>query len=93
MVDNFGVKYVGKEHANHLKSSIRIFYPIADDWTGSLYYGITLKLDYQKLTVDSAIPEYVSEALHKYQQETMQHQQQSPHIWEQNRYGVNQKTI
>ena len=42
MVDDFRIKYVGKEHAQHLPNVLKEFYEIEEDWTGSLYYGITL---------------------------------------------------
>ncbi len=43
VVDDFGVKYVGQEHADHLIASIRSTYKnLTEDWTGSLYCGITL---------------------------------------------------
>ena len=48
VLDNFVVKYVGKEHTDHLISSIGEFYPVAEDWNGSLHCVITLNLDYQK---------------------------------------------
>ena len=70
VVENFGVKYVGKEHANHLIPAIREFYPVAEDWNGILYWGIKLKWDYQKWTFDSSMPKYVATSLHKYQRKT-----------------------
>ena len=42
VVDNFGVKYVGEEHANHLMSVLHEFYDVEEDWTGELCCGITL---------------------------------------------------
>ena len=46
VVDDFGVKYVGKEHAEHLIDSIKKTYSkLTKDWTGNLYFGITLKWD------------------------------------------------
>ncbi|KAL7480307.1 hypothetical protein ACHAW6_006005, partial [Cyclotella cf. meneghiniana] len=32
VVDDFGVKYVGKEHAMHLKTVIESYYPLSTDW-------------------------------------------------------------
>jgi hypothetical protein len=40
VVDNFGVKYVGKEHADHLIQCIKETYELTEDWTGDLYCGI-----------------------------------------------------
>ena len=42
IVDDFGIKYVGKEHAKHLLTVLQNDYTIEIDWKGSLYYGISL---------------------------------------------------
>ena len=47
VVDDFGVKYVRKEHAEHLIGSInKLYRKLTKDWTGNLYCGITLEWDY-----------------------------------------------
>jgi retron-type reverse transcriptase len=46
VVDDFGVKYVGKEHAEHLQAVIAKYYKMSTDWTGTRYIGITLDWDY-----------------------------------------------
>ena len=44
VVDDFGVKYVGKENAEHLIKAIKkAGYEVAVDWEGSLYCRITLE--------------------------------------------------
>ena len=40
-VDNFGVKYVSEEHANHLKRALEEHYKLTCDWTGTQYIGIS----------------------------------------------------
>jgi hypothetical protein len=67
VVDDFGVKYVGKEHAQHIIEAITKYYPISLDWAGTLYCGVKLKWDYHNRTVDLFIPGYVAGALHKFQ--------------------------
>ena len=37
VVDNFGVKYVGKDNAEHLISSLQEDYTITHDWEGNIY--------------------------------------------------------
>ena len=37
VVDDFGVKHVGKDTADHLIQSLKKLYTISIDWTGSLY--------------------------------------------------------
>jgi hypothetical protein len=48
VVDDLGVKYVGKEHADHLIKCIKIKYELTKDWTGYLFCGIKLNWDYSK---------------------------------------------
>jgi hypothetical protein len=38
----FGVKYVGKAHADHLLNTIKHDYEVTEDWKGGLYCGIKL---------------------------------------------------
>ncbi len=45
VVVDFGVKYVGKEHALHLQKVLEAHYKLTYDWTGHLYIGITLNWD------------------------------------------------
>ena len=41
VVDDFGVKYVGKEHADHLVKFIKENYEITEDWEGKCYFRLT----------------------------------------------------
>ena len=43
VVDDFGVKYVGKEHVDHSIRCIKNDYELTEDWSGDLYCGIKLK--------------------------------------------------
>ncbi len=45
VVDDFGVKYECKEHAQHLKNTLEEYYKLTCDWTGTRYIGITLDWD------------------------------------------------
>jgi hypothetical protein len=42
VVDDLGVKYVGREHAEHLMACIKKKYNISSDWNGAAYCGLTL---------------------------------------------------
>ena len=47
VVDDFGIKFVGKQHADHLLSALKIHYKdVSVNWDGDLYCGITLKWNY-----------------------------------------------
>ena len=41
VVDNFGVKYIGKENADHLIQALQKLYTISIDCTGSLFCGLS----------------------------------------------------
>ena len=57
VVDDFGVKYVGKEHADHLISCLKQeTYKLTEDWAGDLYCGISLRWDYVRRTLDISMP-------------------------------------
>jgi hypothetical protein len=66
VVDDLGVKYVGREHAEHLIAcTIQKNYNISSDWNGRDYCGLTLEWDYKNRTVDLSMPGYIRAALHK----------------------------
>jgi hypothetical protein len=66
VIDNFGVKYVGKEHVDHLIACIKEKYELTEDWTGYLYCGIKLAWDYNARTLDISMPGYIHNMLLKY---------------------------
>jgi hypothetical protein len=54
--DDFGIKYSGKENANHLLNALKENYEVTEDWAGKLYCGISLDWDYKNKTVDLSMP-------------------------------------
>jgi hypothetical protein len=67
VVDNFGVKYVGKEHADHLISCLKQeTYKLTEDWARDLYCGISLQWDYVRRRLDISMPGYIKKQLLKY---------------------------
>ena len=67
VVDDFGVKHVGKDTADHLIQALNKLYTISINWTGSLYCGLTINWDYNKRKCDISMPTYINEALNKFQ--------------------------
>ncbi len=59
VVDNFGIKYVSKEHAHHLKNALKGHYKVTCDWTGKQYIRIPLDWDYNKGHVHLSMPDYM----------------------------------
>jgi hypothetical protein len=66
VVDNFGVKYVGNQHADHLIQCIKETYELTQDWTGDLYSGIKLNWDYNARRLNISMPGYIKQLLQKY---------------------------
>jgi hypothetical protein len=87
-VDDFGVKYVGDQHARLLIKALEDLYTVSSDWTGSLYCCLTLDWDYTNRTVDLSMPNYVAMALHKFQHPPPSCRQHSPHQWTRPVYGA-----
>jgi hypothetical protein len=88
VVDDIGVKYVGREHAEHLMACIKKKYNILSDCNGTAYYGLTLDWNYQDHTLDLSMPRYIKAALHKYQHPVPAHPEHSPHTWNPPIYGA-----
>jgi hypothetical protein len=88
VVDDFGVKYVGREHAEHLMECIKNNYNISSNWKGSPYCGLTLEWDYKNHTVDLSMPVYIKAALHKYQHAAPTRPEHAPHTWNPPVYGA-----
>ena len=62
--DDFGVKYVGEENAQHLINTIQTEgYKLSIDWYGSKYCGIMLQWDYDMRTLTISMPRYVQKML------------------------------
>ena len=46
IVDDFGIKYVGKQHTLHLLKIVEKNYEITDDWEGKKFTGINIAWNY-----------------------------------------------
>jgi hypothetical protein len=88
VVDDLGIKYIGRENAKHLMPSINKKYDISSDWTGSAYCGLKIDWDYANGTVDLSMHGYIKAALHKYQHPGPTHAKHVPHKWNPPVYGA-----
>ena len=86
VVDDFGIKYVGKENAEHLLQTLRKKYTITMDWEGKQFCGINLTWDYKNRTIDMDMPKYVDNALQRFEHE-LKAAEHSPHHWIAPHYG------
>jgi hypothetical protein len=81
-VNDFGIKYVGKEHANHLAKILNKHYVCSSDWTGTRYIGMNMDWDYTQRQVHVSMLDYIPEALTRFRHRkpcTSQHQPY-PHV-------------
>ena len=90
VVDDFGVKYVGKEHAEHLVSVIDEHYDCKCEWDGRRYLGLTLDWDYEQRKIHLSMPDYIPDALKRFKHMKPKQPQLSPHPHTIPQYG--QKT-
>ena len=79
VVDDFGVKYVGNEHAKYLMSALKEDYTIV---------GITLDWDYDEKKVHLSMPGYIAAALLRFKHPTPSKRQDSPHPHTAPKYGA-----
>jgi hypothetical protein len=87
IVDDFGVKYVGEEHAQHLLKHLKQSYTVSEDWTGSLYAGIELEWNYTNRTLRISMPQYIPKLLLRYEHVAPPSPQHSPHEAPPRQYG------
>ena len=59
-VNDFFIKYEGKEHSDHLVNAIQDLYTCTMDYNGTIYYSITFKWDYHNCTINLSIPGYIT---------------------------------
>jgi hypothetical protein len=77
-VDEFAVKYMGKDNSHHLRNALLRHYEITTDWGGTVYSGMTLKWDYQQHTCDISMPGYVKKKSNKFQHDAPKHPEDTP---------------
>ena len=88
VVDDFGVKYIGKENSGHLIQAPQKLYTISIDWTGDLFCGLTIKWDYSAHTCYISMPTYLQTALLKFQHPAPKRPQHAPHSWAKPTYSA-----
>ena len=66
-MDDFGVEYVGKQHAEHLATIFKEYHNITEDWEVKKYAGIDLKWDYDKRTCRANMDGYILDLRNKFQ--------------------------
>ena len=65
-VDDFGIKYVGREHVGHLLEALHTQYEPTSNWNFSMYLGITMKWEYTNRPCDLSITGHIDAVLHRF---------------------------
>jgi hypothetical protein len=87
-VDDFGVKYVGQENAQHLLTTLQLLYTVTADWMGTKFLGLTIARDYNNKTVDLSMPNYIAKALQQFQHQPPRKPEHAPHKHIDPQYGA-----
>ena len=92
IVDDFGVEYVGKQHAEHLASVLKQYHDISEDWEGSKFAGINLEWNYatkhSERTCRLSMKDYIHKLLLKFDHPLPSKPQHSPHRCRPINYGA-----
>ena len=91
VVNNFGVKYVGEENAQHLLDTVQKDYKCSCDWKGERYCRLTIKWDHAGQKVHLSMPGYVRKALIRLCHPPPAKQQDQPYPHIKPNYGAKMK--
>ena len=93
VVDNFGIKYVGKHNSQHLIDALQQHYTTSIDWEGQLNCSMTLGWDYKNHAIDISMPVYAAAVLHTFQHQKPNLQYNSPSHYIQPIYGAKMQYV
>ena len=79
IVDNFGVQYTGRQHAENLLVVLQESYKLTTDWEGTKFAGIDLKWVYNKRICRCTMDGYITKVRNQFGHLNPTKPQQSPH--------------
>ena len=88
VVDDFAVKYVNRQDADHLINTIRKYYPMTVDEEATKYIGLTIKWDYINRKAHIHMPGYLDKAFVRFNHKKPMKIQNSPHPHVPPNYGA-----
>ena len=86
-VDDIAVKYVGKQHIDHLMTVLSSHFTISSVCTGSLYLGLNRDWDYEKREVHLSMLSYVQDAPTRFHHSRPHNTQHQPYPHAKITYG------
>eukprot|EP00804_Cyclotella_cryptica_P009055 CCRYP_003152-RA/>CCRYP_003152-RA protein AED:0.40 eAED:0.39 QI:0/0/0/1/0/0/2/0/398 len=92
-VGDFGVKYVGIKHAQHLLQTLNEHYETSQDWKGERYLGLTIAWDYTLQQVQLSMPGYCKKAGHRFHHPVPIKPQHQPYPHTPRTYGAKQQFV
>ena len=93
IVDDFGIKYVDKRHAEHLLHALKEHYKVTTDWAGSKFAGIDIAWNYSKRTCRLSMKDYIDNLLIKYNHPKPRKPQHAPHAHREIIYGAKEQLL
>ncbi len=87
-IDNFGMKYIGQEHAEHLLQALNMHYKCLQDWGSKKYLSMDIDWDYEHRKVHVSMLEYVPKALIQFQHKAPSIPQHQPYSHVKPNYGA-----
>ena len=93
IVDDFGIQFEGKKHAEHLLTSLQQSYKVTTDWTGSKFAGIDLTWNYVQRTCRLCMKDYITTLRIKYKHSSPAKAQHSPHAHREIVYGAKEQLL
>ena len=93
IVDDFGVQYTGRQHADHLIAALTEHYQVTTDWTGTKFAGIDIEWDYNKRTARTTMTGYIDDIRIRYNHPDPAQPQHSPHKHRKIIYGAKSQLI
>ena len=92
-VDDFGVKYIGTEHAKHLLQTINAHYNTSHDWQGERYLGLTISWNYSQQLVHLSMPNYCNKAIQHFHHTKPHRPQDQPYPHNPRIYGLQSQLV
>ena len=96
IVDDFGIKYFGDQHVQHLQKVFQEHYEITTDWEGEKFAGINIEWSYakkhSKRSCRRCTKNYISNILIKHDHPMPLKPQLSPHKHREIQYGAKVQT-